>query len=286
MNHKNVNSKPMDRKLNIFVMIKQVPIPKAMKTTKEGLMDRSVKSMMNPYCQNALEEALHLRDRAGGKVTVVSMGPPNTKKSLNEALRKGADEAYLLSDRKLAGSDTWATAEALATLIKHILMKNGDEKIDILFAGLQTIDGDTAHVGPQVAARLNINQVTYVEKIDIFDKNHLDVKRKIEGGFQRLKVPFPMVLSITNTANYPRGPSLHNSMNAMNKKINIYDITDIGLSEKNIGVNGSPTIVSRVRNVKIDRDEVIIFSEGNMVQRIRDFGIKHKSDLIKEEKNV
>ncbi|MHA2275638.1 MAG: hypothetical protein ACXAC2_07715 [Candidatus Kariarchaeaceae archaeon] len=103
--------------LNIYVMIKQVPIPKAMKTTAEGLMDRSGKSQMNPHCTNALEEALALKDKVGGTITVISMGPPNAQQSLNEALRKGADRAYLLSDRKLAGSDTWATAEALGKLI-------------------------------------------------------------------------------------------------------------------------------------------------------------------------
>ena len=115
--------------LNIFVLIKQVPVPKAMKTTKEGLLDRSGKSMMNPHCSNALEEALVLRDLVGGKIAVLSMGPPNVNQSLMEALRKGADRAYLLSDRKLAGSDTWSTAEALATMIRYITKENNENKI-------------------------------------------------------------------------------------------------------------------------------------------------------------
>ncbi|MHA2089701.1 MAG: electron transfer flavoprotein subunit beta/FixA family protein [Candidatus Kariarchaeaceae archaeon] len=253
-----------DLNLNIFVMIKQVPIPKAMKTTKEGLMDRSGKSMMNPHCQHALEAALDIRDRAGGRITVVSMGPPNAQQSLKEALRKGADQAFLLSDRKLAGSDTWATAEALSTLIRYILKNDGDKTIDILFAGLQTIDGDTAHVGPQVAARLGLNQVTYVEEFQINDGKHLDVKRIIEGGYQRLRVPFPMMLSISHTANYPRGPSLSYSLAALSKETTIYDIATIGLPEESAGLSGSPTVVSRVKNVVVEREDAEIFSSGSV----------------------
>lgn len=253
--------------LDIFVMIKQVPVPKAMKTTKEGLMDRSGKSIMNPHCAHALEEALTLRDKVGGTITVVSMGPPNAQQSLKEALRKGADQAYLLSDRKLAGSDTWATAEALSTLINYILKKEG-KNLDILFAGLQTIDGDTAHVGPQVAARLQLNQVSYVENIKISGNKHLEIRRVIEKGYQILKIPFPMMLSITSSANAPRGPSLNYSITALNKEVHIYDIEMIGLSEDNAGLPGSPTVVSRVKNVVIDREEVVLFNEGSMENKV------------------
>lgn len=253
--------------LDIFVMIKQVPVPKAMKTTKEGLMDRSGKSIMNPHCAHALEEALTLRDKVGGTITVVSMGPPNAQQSLKEALRKGADQAYLLSDRKLAGSDTWATAEALSTLINYILKKEG-KNLDILFAGLQTIDGDTAHVGPQVAARLQLNQASYVENIKISGNKHLEIRRVIEKGYQILKIPFPMMLSITSSANAPRGPSLNYSITALNKEVHIYDIEMIGLSEDNAGLPGSPTVVSRVKNVVIDREEVVLFNEGSMENKV------------------
>lgn len=256
--------------LNIFVMIKQVPVPKAMKSTKEGLMDRSGKSMMNPHCSHALEEALVLRDKVGGSITIISMGPPNAQQSLKEALRKGADRAFLLSDRKLAGSDTWATAEALSTLLMYILKQNGNQKIDVLFAGLQTIDGDTAHVGPQVAARLGLNQVTYVENILVLDDKSLEIRRIIEGGSQRLKVPFPVMLSVTHTANSPRGPSLSYSLQALSKEIQILDIEMIGLPEEYAGLPGSPTVVSRVKNVVVDRDDVILFSEGSMENKVSD----------------
>jgi electron transfer flavoprotein alpha/beta subunit len=260
-------------------MIKQVPIPKAMRTTKEGFMDRTGKSMMNPHCQHALEEALALRDRIGGKIRAISMGPPNAAQSLNEALRKGADEAYLLSDQKLAGSDTWATAEALSTLINFILQNEGEKEIDVLFAGLQTIDGDTAHVGPQVAARLDLNPVTYVEDIQIYDDDHLEIRRTIERGYQRLKVPYPVMLSISHLANYPRGPSLIYSMTSLEKKIHVYDITDIGLPEESAGLVGSPTVVSRVVNVTIDRDEIVLYSDGDIAKNVSDLYLKMKDRL-------
>ncbi len=270
-------SKQSKLDLNIYVMIKQVPIPKAMKTTADGLMDRSGKSQMNPHCTNALEEALALKDKVGGKITVVSMGPPNAQQSLNEALRKGADRAYLLSDRKLAGSDTWATAEALSKLINYVEEKiDGGLNLDIIFAGLQTIDGDTAHVGPQVAGRLGLYQVTYVEDIIPVEGNYLEIRRIVEGGYQRLKVPYPMMLSVTHTANVPRGPSLNASMAALDKEIIMVDIATIGLPDEHAGLPGSPTVVSRVKNVKIKHAGTVFYDIGSMEERIE----KLTSDIL------
>ena len=210
-----------------------------------------------------------LKDKVGGTITIVSMGPPNAQQSLNEALRKGADRAFLLSDRKLAGSDTWATAEALAILINYVGDKYDEgRKADIIFAGLQTIDGDTAHVGPQVAGRLNLNQVTYVEDVEPVEGNYLEIRRIIEGGYQRLKVPYPMMLSVTHTANTPRGPSLNASMSALNKEIVIVDIATIGLPEEHAGLPGSPTVVSRVKNVVVEHAGTKYYDTGSMVERI------------------
>lgn len=250
-------------------------------------MDRSGKSQMNPHCTNALEEALALKDKVGGTITIVSMGPPNAQQSLNEALRKGADRAFLLSDRKLAGSDTWATAEALAILINYV-EETFDEgrKLDIIFAGLQTIDGDTAHVGPQVAGRLKLNQVTYVENVEPIEGNYLEIRRIVEGGYQRLKVPYPMMLSVTHTANTPRGPSLNASMSALDKEIVVVDIAAIGLPEEHAGLPGSPTVVSRVKNVVVEHAGTKYYDSGSMQERID----KLAEDLVsnfnsKEEEN-
>jgi len=253
--------------LEIFVMIKQVPIPKEMKTTKEGTMDRSGRSMMNPHCANALEEALKLKQQVGGRITVISMGPPNFEQSLKEALSKGADRAYLLSDRKLAGSDTWSTSEALATMIEHIL-KEDQSTLDVLFAGLQTIDGDTAHVGPEVAGSLGINQVTYVEQIEILDDRYFKVRRVIENGYMILKVPKPVMFSVNKTANSPRGPGLLASLDAYQANITMLSIADIGLPEEKAGAEGSPTVVSRVRNVTIERGKLTRFDTGRIEDRV------------------
>jgi len=257
--------------LNIGVLIKQVPVPKEMRTGADGLMDRSGKSQMNPHCAHALEEALSLRDKVGGTITIFSMGPPNFTQSLDEAMRKGADRAYLLSDRKLAGSDTWATAEALSTLIQWVEGQDGGRKIDVLFAGLQTIDGDTAHVGPQVAGRLGYHQVTYVEGVEVAENNGevLKIRRILEGGYQLLKVPIPVMLSITATANTPRGPSLSSSMATLEKETKILDIATIGLPEDKAGLPGSPTVVSRVKNVTTERGETKYYSEGPMSDRVK-----------------
>ena len=268
--------------LNIGILIKQVPVPKEMRTGADGLMDRSGKSQMNPHCAHALEEALTLRDQTGGTITVFSMGPPNFTQSLDEAMRKGADRAYLLSDRKLAGSDTWATAEALATTIQWVEEQDG-RKLDVLFAGLQTIDGDTAHVGPQVAGRLGFNQVTYVESIKPIDGNKLEVRRILEGGYQKLRVPLPVMLSITATANTPRGPSLRYSMQTLDKETSIVDIEKVGLPEDKAGLNGSPTVVSRVKNVSTERGETKFYREGPMADRVDQLLSDLKEELEAEK---
>ena len=251
-----------EKKFTIGVLIKQVPIPSQMRATKEGLMDRSVASMMNPYCKHALEAALQLKDTIGEDQTeiwVASMGPPNFEQSLREALSMGADHAVLLSDRKLAGSDTYATAKALSALLNTLGVK-----FDIIFAGLQTIDGDTAHVGPQVAERLELPHISYVEGIE-YKGNHLLVRRILEGGSITYKVPLPCLLTITNTANTPRGPRLKYAIQARKKEIKTYSVADIGLKDDEVGLIGSPTIVWRVKNVTHDRPPCQ-FMEGETVE--------------------
>ena len=223
-----------------------------MKTGADGLMDRSGNSQINPYCKHALEEAIKFKSHfKEAYITVISMGPPNFEQSIREAISMGADAGILLSDRKLAGSDTYATAKAVAKLLEI----HGTE-FDIIFAGLQTIDGDTAHVPSQVAERLGFNQATYVEyiePIEIDGTNGVKVRRLIERGFQYLFVPFPTVLSITNTANVPRGPYLKGAMSAKKAEIKIYTVDDLGYNSDEIGLAGSPTVVAKVKVVKSTR---------------------------------
>ncbi len=217
-----------------------------MRTTAEGLMDRNVASQMNPYCKHALEEALRLKDTLGGTVTVLSMGPPSFVQSLKEALSMGADKAYLLTDRRLAGSDTWATAHALTAAIRTI------GKFDAIFAGIQTIDGDTGHVGPQVAERLGIPQVTYITAAE-YHEDYIIATRRVEKGYQKVKVRYPVLLTVTKYANQPRGPRLKYAIRAKKQEIKFLSIDDVGLKAEEVGLEGSPTVVARVKNVVFER---------------------------------
>ncbi|OLS22725.1 MAG: Acryloyl-CoA reductase electron transfer subunit gamma [Candidatus Heimdallarchaeota archaeon LC_3] len=264
-----------------------------MTTGADGLMDRSGKSMINPYCKHALEEAIKLKEtiKSLGKesdITVMSMGPPNFEQSLRQAISIGADSMYLLSDRKLAGSDTMATAKALSKLIQKIEEERG-WKFDVLFAGLQTVDGDTAHVPAQIAERLKFNQVTYVEKLEYLeDKNTLKVRRMIEKGYMELEVPFPTVLTVTNVANIPRGPKLSGLMKATGSKLdkmkmvqlNIKSISDLDLKPEEVGLNGSPTVVAKVRVVQSSRPPIKIAEGENIIETVENLIF-----LMKEEAN-
>lgn len=237
--------------MRMLVLMKQVPLPKAMRTTKEGLMDRTgAPSIINPYCKRALEAALQVKEKVGGTVSVLSMGPPSFEQSLREALSMGADEAYLLTDRRLAGSDTWATARALELTIKKIQEETGS--FDLIFAGIQTIDGDTGHVGPQVAERLGIHQVTYVTEIEPLPRG-IRAKRIVEKGYQIVEAPYPVLVTVRKDANVPRGASLRHAIRAKKYKIRWFNIDEIGLPETEAGLAGSPTIVARVKNVKVER---------------------------------
>ena len=250
--------------LKIATLLKQVPLQ--MKAGADGLMDRSGASQINPYCKHALEEAIKLKNSVpGSTLTAFSMGPPFFEQSLKEAISMGADEAVLLSDRKLAGSDTMATAKAIARLI---ITHAGDTPYDIIFAGLQSVDGDTAHVPAQVAERLKCNQATYVEKVEVYKKG-VKVQRLIERGTQILYLPFPALLSITNTGNTPRGPYLKGAMIARNSELKIYSVDQIGVNPDEVGLNGSPTVVSKVKNVTSTRS--LQKFDGSAEHQIKDF---------------
>jgi electron transfer flavoprotein alpha/beta subunit len=251
-----------------------------MRTTKEGFMARTgVKSIMNPYCKHALEQALRFRDSISNnaKICVLSMGPLSFEQSLREALSMGADEAFLLTDRRLAGSDTMATAFALANAIKTIGMD-----FNIIFAGIQTIDGDTGHVGPQVAERLQLNQITYIETLKQEKSSTLLARRLVESGYEIIEAPYPVLVTVTKYANVPRGPRLRFAIRAKKYQINQLNIEDIGLSEKEAGIAGSPTIVSKVKNVKFERPPCKIIGGTSSKETIDN--LFHTLDSINSEK--
>jgi len=256
--------------LTIISLMKQVPLPSEMRMGEDGLMDRTkAKSIINIDCSFALEAGLQMKSEypEDAKLIVCSMGPPSFEESLKKAIAMGYDEAYLLSDRRLGGSDTYATGLALSTMLRHLGYGKGLNEEFIIVAGRQTSDGDTAHVPSQVAENLGIPQATFIETADLID-GHIEAKRIIEGGYQILNLPIPCTLSFTPTGIPPRRATLSGAIKARKSEINILNIDDINLSDKNIGLSGSPTIVAKVANIKSQRAPIKMATGHNETQLV------------------
>ncbi|MBV7276936.1 electron transfer flavoprotein subunit beta/FixA family protein [Clostridium sp. PL3] len=225
--------------MNIVVCLKQVPDTTEVKIDpKTGTLIRDgVPSIINPDDKNALEEALALKEKTGAKVTIISMGPPQAEKALREAIAMGADEAILISDRAFGGADTLATSHTLAGALKKL-------EYDIIFAGRQAIDGDTAQVGPEIAEHLGIPQITYVEKVDV-DGEALKVQRAWEDGYEVISVKTPVLLTAIKELNEPRYMHMSHIFNAYNKEVQIWSAADIEVDKSLLGLAGSPTKVKR-----------------------------------------
>lgn len=235
--------------MKILVCIKQVPDSAQIRVhpVTNTIMRQGVPTIINPYDLFALEEALRLRDKFGGEVTVLTMGPPMAADSLRRALAIGADRAVLLTDRSFAGSDTLATTYALAQAIRKIEKEFGAQ--DIVFAGKQTIDGDTAQVGPGVAKRLNLLQLTYVAKIEEVDpeKRELIVERRAEGGVQVLKTSLPCLITMLEGVNEVRRGAIEDSLRAARAAVVTWSAKDAEIEDiSKCGLKGSPTIVKKV----------------------------------------
>jgi electron transfer flavoprotein alpha subunit len=275
--------------LTIISLIKQVPLPTEMRMGDDGLMDRTkAKSIINIDCQFGLEAGLQLKKQyPDAKMIVCSMGPPSFEVALRTAISMGYDEAYLLSDRKLGGSDTFATGLAISTMLKHLGFTKDAKEPFIVLAGRQTSDGDTAHVPSQVAENMGIPQATFVESINSDGSGNVIAKRIIEGGYQLLKLPMPCAISLTPTGIPPRKPSLIGAIKARNLPIIVFGIDDIGLGTEKIGINGSPTIVANVVNLISERAPVIM-SEGHDETLLVDSMIANfqKGKNVLEKKNV
>jgi electron transfer flavoprotein alpha subunit len=250
--------------LTIISLIKQVPLPSEMRMGEDGLMDRTkAKSIINIDCQFGLEAGLQLKKQhPDARLIVCSMGPKSFETALRTAISMGYDEAYLLSDRKLGGSDTYATGLAISTMLKHLGFTKDSKQPFIILAGRQTSDGDTAHVPSQVAENIGIPQATFVESVKPDGTGKVVAKRIIEGGYQELRLPMPCVISLTPTGIPPRKPSLSGAVKARNIKITTFGIEDIGLGTEKIGINGSPTIVVKVVNIVSERPPITM-SEGH-----------------------
>lgn len=251
--------------LTIISLIKQVPLPSEMRMGDDGLMDRTkAKSIINIDCQFGLEAGLQIRKQyPDARLIVCSMGPGSFDASLRTAVSMGYDEAYLLSDRKLGGSDTYATGLAISTMLKHLGFTKESKEPFIVLAGRQTSDGDTAHVPSQVAESIGIPQATFVESVKADGNGNVIAKRIIEGGYQMMKLPMPCVISLTPTGIPPRKPSLSGAIKARSLTITTFGIDDIGLGTEKIGINGSPTIVAKVINIVSERPPITMSSGNN-----------------------
>ncbi|MET3356405.1 electron transfer flavoprotein subunit beta/FixA family protein [Xanthobacter autotrophicus] len=235
--------------MHIVVCIKQVPDSAQIRVhpVTNTIMRQGVPTIINPYDLFALEEAMRLRDKFGGEVTVLTMGPPSAEDSLRKALTYGADRAVLLTDRFFAGSDTLATSFALATAITKIGETYGVP--DLVFTGKQTIDGDTAQVGPGIAKRLGLIQVTYVAKVADFDPaaRTITLERRAEGGTQVLKSKLPCLVAMLEATNEIRRGSMENALRAARAEVVKWSAKDAGVQDMSkCGLKGSPTIVKRV----------------------------------------
>ena len=225
--------------MNIVVCLKQVPDTTVVKIdpVKGTLIREGVPSIINPEDKHALEAALQIKEKNVAHITVISMGPPQAKEALREALCMGADEAILLTDRAFGGADTLATSKTLAAAIKTL-------DYDIIFGGRQAIDGDTAQVGPEIAEHLEIPQVTYVQDVE-FDGNDLIVNRALEDGYELIKVQTPCLLTAIEELNHPRYMNARLIFDTANKEVKVMTSADLDVEANEIGLNGSPTKVKK-----------------------------------------
>jgi electron transfer flavoprotein beta subunit len=265
-------------------MVKQVPDTHNVTgdvMTKDGTMNRNaLPAIFNPEDLNALEMALQIKERTGGTVTVITMGPPKAAAILRESLFRGADKVVLLTDRKFAGADTLATSYALMCAIRKL----GD--YDLVLAGRQAIDGDTAQVGPQTAEKLGIPQITYAEQIVELTSTHVTVQRALDSGSEIVRCKMPVLMTVVGSANEPRPANVRRQMERKlaatpleyaairkdwaefetdeqldiylgerNLRIPVWSAEDIGATEGSIGLAGSPTQVHKVNFVVLESTE-------------------------------
>ncbi len=245
--------------MKIIVPIKQVPEVAEVKVDQDTgtLIREGVPSILNPFDEIAVEEAIQLRDAHGGEVIVMTMGPPQAKDAIWKALAMGADSAVHLTDPKFAGADTWATAYTLAKQIQ----KMGE--FDLVICGKQAIDGDTAQVGPELAEFLGIPQICYVRKVEISeDGKHISAHRTTDEGYEVIRAKLPVLLTADKGLNEPRLPNIMGIMKAKKKSLEDVDADALGAPENEIGLMGSPTTVrktyppeSRKGGIKIDAED-------------------------------
>lgn len=227
--------------MEILVCVKQVPDTTEVKIDPQTntLIRQGVPSIVNPFDKNAVEAALQLKEKHGGKVSVISMGPPQAKDALKECIAMGADQAFLISDRAFGGADTLATSYTLAAGIRKL------GNFDIILCGKQAIDGDTAQVGPEIAEYLDISQITYVAKVEVNGET-VRVEREHEEGYEIIETTMPVLLTVVKSINEPRFPTVKGTMKANRTEIRVITANDVDVNPDRLGLKGSPTQVRRI----------------------------------------
>lgn len=255
--------------MKIVVPIKQVPETSNVKMDPEtGTMLRAgVESVINPLDLYSLEAALQLQESLGATVIAITMGPPQAEKAIKQAIAMGCDEAILVSDRKFGGADTWATSYTLAEAIKKI----GD--VDLVIAGERATDGDTAQVGPGIAAWLDLPCATYVAKIDKITEKKINVERLVEEGYQLLELPLPALITTVKEIAAPRLPTLRGKKRSKTQEIPVYSTENMELDPASLGLKGSPTKVVKIETPKVTRG-------GKIVHATDDEGITKAVDEL------
>lgn len=238
--------------------IKQVPDTTQVQIdpVTNTLIRDGIPFIMNPYDTHALEESLQLRDDYGVRSVALSMGPPNAESTLRKACALGVDDAILLSDRCFGGADTLATSSVLSAAIERL---SQTEDLAIVFCGKQTIDGDTAQVGPGIASRLGLHQLTlvdHIEQLDL-DRRTIRVRRKLEGRYEIVEAPLPVMITVVREINQPRYPTVPMRLAAEDAEITTWDNSVLQLDVETIGLKGSPTWVSKIFSPQRDQGEII-----------------------------
>ncbi len=247
--------------MNIVVCIKQVPDSAEVRINPETntLIRDGVASIINPYDLHAVEAALQIREKTGGRVTVITMGPPQAESALRDAISMGADDAVLLTDKAFAGSDTWATSYTLSRAVEKL-------GADIVICGKQAIDGDTAQVGPEMAEFLDVPHVSYVRRIEEVRPGYIKLQRLMDEGYDVIESSLPVLLTVVRELNSPRLPSLKGKMAAKKAEIRKWTAADIVADAGKIGLKGSPTQVKNIFAPQAKKDRRML--EGTAEQQV------------------
>lgn len=231
----------------VVCCIKQVPDTTQVQIdpVTNTLVREGIPFIMNPYDTHALEECLRLKARYGVRVAALSMGPPNAEATIRKALSLGVDEAILLSDRMFGGADTLATSRVLAAAVDRL---GRDDEVGLVICGKQTIDGDTAQVGPGIATRLGYTQLTLVDRIEEcnFESRRIRVRRKLEGRYEVVEGSLPSMVTVVREINRPRYPAVPSRLAVVDAPVTVWDNKVLGLEAESVGLKGSPTWVSRI----------------------------------------